>query len=111
MDRMKKQFIYEMAQEINIVLFNGNLDISEINIIQPRKNPYNWLGYYIGNEIRIYPEAHQNEFDLMHTLAHEMVHYYQDILECPTNHNGALFRHFTKKWFNITGYDFYKNVN
>ena len=109
---MNEKTIYALADEINQVLFDGMLDLTELKIyVRTSTHRQGWLGYYLSGKIRIYAKDHKNSYTAMiNTLAHELVHFYQDMLECPTNHNGKIFRYYTAKWRRLTGYDFSENV-
>lgn len=104
MDRLNKNVILALADEINQALFNGALDLGAFKIIQQKRHFAGWMGEYFNGKIKLGLDKHENYLELLETLAHEMTHYYQDSLGLPTNHNGAFFRYYSKKWAKIQGF-------
>lgn len=94
--KFPKWLIVEYISQINTELFNRALPIEELKITQNLKGP-DYLALAWDFNIELNPETIQNCDCLFDTLAHELIHIYQDWLEIPNNHNGKFFRYFEEK--------------
>ena len=88
--------IAEFVKQINQEVFNNALPIKELIVKQCRK-PSEFCALYWDCEIQIFTANHPDTPELFSTIAHEMIHFYQDILEIPMNHGGAFFRYYSRK--------------
>lgn len=93
-----------MIAELNDTLFNSVLPINELKVKQKRHSD-DVMAEYLQGEIILYSNWMIEPFDFMHTLAHELIHYYQDCLDIPINHGGKFFRYYADKYCNISGYN------
>lgn len=94
--------IDEYIEQINHELFNNMLPIESLKIRQHTKGT-DFSALYFDGKIELFLHHIYSLDILFATLAHELVHYYQDILELPTNHNGKFFRYYTEKYLDIYG--------
>lgn len=85
-----------MVKQINREVFGNCLPIKDLRIKQTRGES-KFCALYWDSEIEIFTFQNPNTFELFNTIAHEMIHFYQDCLEIPMNHGGAFFRFYTKK--------------
>jgi Zn-dependent peptidase ImmA (M78 family) len=109
MKKVADSFLYSMLEYINYELFDNKLDLSDITIRQKRLHTLHMADYF-DNEITIYLNWFDSLEDIKHTLAHELVHYYQDTLDLPFNHNTRFFQYYREKYLAITKYDFNAQV-
>jgi predicted SprT family Zn-dependent metalloprotease len=93
--KFPKWLIEEYIIQINKEIFSGFLPVNELKITQKLKGN-DALAFYSDYEIELNPSL-MDCSELFFTLGHELIHFYQDILEIPTNHNGKFFRFFGKK--------------
>lgn len=95
--KFPKWLIAEYLEQLNRELFNNLMDISDLKVKQTLKDN-NVYAYAWNFEINLNPNRIGNCDELFNTLAHELIHYYQESLEIPNNHGGAFFRFFAKKY-------------
>lgn len=89
-----------IAEEINSSVFNNALDISVIDFHFKKKDENARAWYYRFNKtpfIQIIKKHHENDNELIASIAHELIHYYQDCLDIPINHGGKFFRYYKEK--------------
>lgn len=91
-----KWLIAEMVKQINREVFGGVLPLESLRIKQTRK-PSEFCALYWDCEIELFTFQNPDTFELFNTIAHEMIHFYQDCLELPMNHGGAFFRYYSAK--------------
>ena len=90
------------ANQINREIFNNNLDISEISFRLKKKEKSGARAWFFTNSwdepfIELIESCHDDEFEVFHSIAHELIHYYQWKKGLFVwNHNTAFFRHFKK---------------
>ena len=111
--RFPKEHLNNIAAELNEILFNSALPINELDIRQSNYDP-NIAAWYGDYDIQIFSNFHHTDAQLYETIAHELIHFYQDILEIPMNHNGKFFRYYSEKYrklaiWNISTKDFKGN--
>jgi len=95
-----KWLINEYIRQINKELFNGCLPLEEIKITQKLKDK-SFAALACGSDIELNPFYVNNADLLFETLAHELIHVYQDLLGLPPNHNTKFFRFFEEKANNL----------
>jgi|WetSurMetagenome_2_1015567.scaffolds.fasta_scaffold08302_9 hypothetical protein len=101
--KFPRWLIVEYAKQINKELFNNLLPIELLGIRQTTKD--NDIAFYTDYEIGInYKRLGNDCEELFITLAHEFIHFYQDILKLPLNHNGKFFRFYHDKACNLYDY-------
>ena len=103
----------ELANRINEEVFSGVLDINELvfrNKKTEKQNVRAWF-YYDDNSgfynITIIESEHNSEYDIFHSLAHELIHYWQDsIAETTMGHNCISFRYWKRKVCTTYGFKY-----
>lgn len=95
--KFSKSLINEIANELNTVLFNSQLAIDLLDIKQKNYDPH-IAAWYGAEEIIIFSNFHHTIQQLYETIAHELIHYYQDSLDIPLGHNCKIFRYYSKKY-------------
>lgn len=93
--KFPRWLIAEFVNQINREIFGGFLPVEQLKIKQTLKKNSE-LAFYTDFEIELNPKLLDSE-ELFFTLAHELIHFYQDVLEIPMNHNGKFFRFFGDK--------------
>lgn len=102
MKKYPKWLIAEYVDQINRELFNGVLPIEELTFRQYEYDEH-YSAVYFDYNIDLYINWQRSTDELFATLAHEMVHYFQDLLDIPTNHNGKFFRYYADKFVKVYG--------
>ena len=95
--KFPKWLIAEYLEQLNRDLFDNRMDISDLKVKQNLKNP-RIFAYEWNFTIQLNPGKIGHCDELFNTLAHELIHYYQESLEIPNNHGGAFFRFYAKKY-------------
>lgn len=100
-----KNTLRRWVKQINIELFGGKLPVDRLRVFSESGNMvYSGLYYPGRGHIILHHENHENHADMFATLAHEMIHFKQDTVDSPTNHNGKLFRHYRRKYMDSYGH-------
>jgi hypothetical protein len=102
--KFPKWLIVEYIEQINKDIFGGFLPVEQLSVTQKLKGN-DALAFYSDYEIELNPSLLDCE-ELFFTLAHELIHFYQDILELPFNHNGKFFRFYGEKITEIYSYPY-----
>jgi hypothetical protein len=112
--RIKPRFKLRLyAEQINSEIFHNKLDISKVHFeLKHKEHKGARAWYWRTNEIpiiQIIKTEHDNEFGIFHSIAHELIHYYQDNLAIPINHGGKFFRYYKRKICDFYNIDFNKD--
>jgi len=102
--RVSKDQLWVWTFQINREIFGNSINLDGLRIINKKKDPVEqnaraWF-YPESFKIVILEKHHKNEFEIFHTLAHELIHVYQR--QCGfdyyhLNHGGKFFRYYKEK--------------
>ena len=109
--------LIELSIQINDEVFNSEINLNSLkfkNIKEDKENPNCRAWYYPAtNKIVLIETHHFNEFEIFHTLAHELIHVFNE--QCDPdqelthlNHGGKFFRYYKRKVCNTYGIKFNK---
>jgi len=102
--KASKKDINKWAKRINREIFGKSINLQGLRIINKRKDKENprARGWYYpeSNKIVLIGKEHKTDFDIFHTIAHELIHVYQ--AQCGfdfyhLNHGGKFFRYYKEK--------------
>ncbi len=106
----------KFAERINAEIFNNVLDIDELvfrNKKTEKENARAWF-YYDSNigfsSIILIEAEHHSEYEVFHSLCHELIHYWQDSIAEMNKlpHNSVTFRYWKRIMCDTYGFDFHK---
>jgi Zn-dependent peptidase ImmA (M78 family) len=104
--KTNKKQLWAWAKQINREIFGNSINLEELRIINKKKdkdNPQARAWFYPQSfKIVLIAKEHRNEFEIFHTLAHELIHVYQLQCNCVSeegnlNHGGKFFRFYKEK--------------
>jgi hypothetical protein len=79
------------------------LSVELLRIYQTAKDQD--IAFYTDYEIGLnYKRLNNDCEELFITIAHELIHFFQDMLELPLNHNGKFFKYYHDKACNLYNY-------
>lgn len=99
----KKQLVI-WTNQINREIFGNKINLAGLRFInkdRDKKNPQARAWFYPGDfKIVLIAKEHKDEFEIFHTLAHELIHVYQ--MQCGfdhwhLNHGAKFFRYYKEK--------------
>ncbi len=115
--KLTRAKLMEFAIQINEEVFNFQINLNGLkfkNIKEDKENPNCRAWYYPdANRIVLIEKHHPNEFEIFHTIAHELIHVFNE--QCDPdqelthlNHGGKFFRYYKRKVCDTYGIKFNK---
>jgi hypothetical protein len=104
--KVNKDQLWIWARQINLEIFGNRINLDELRIfnkLQDKNNPQARAWFYpVSFRIVFIAKEHKDEFEIFHTLAHELIHIYQLQCGCMSkngnlNHGGKFFRFYKEK--------------
>ena len=102
--KIEKTQLITWINQINHEIFDNKIDLSNLKIrqfLKDHQSPDARAWYYPGkNRIDLILKKMKGEFEIFHTLAHELIHVYQMQLgfnHYKLNHGGKFFRYYKRK--------------
>ena len=102
--KVNKDQLWIWAKQINLEIFGNRINLDELrfkNKSIDKKNPQARAWFYPESfKIVLIEKEHKDEFEIFHTIAHELIHIYQ--MQCGfdywhLNHGGKFFRFYKEK--------------
>jgi hypothetical protein len=110
--KVSKKKLFKWAKRINLEVFGNMINLDELrfkNKSRDKENPQARAWFYPQSfKIVLIEKEHNNEFEIFHTVAHELIHVLQ--LQCGfdayhLNHGGKFFRFWKQKVCDTYGID------
>lgn len=106
--RLRKKELHKMINLINQEVFDYAIDTDLLSVKNKKKDPHSVKGWFYPDSysIVIIESEHNSRFEIFETVAHELIHAFQNQLELPLAHNAKFFKFYKNKICKQYGFNY-----